>query len=135
MVTKQDTPSPVVLTDEFVEQAANMIVTAEDSVKSLAFFQATLSVDDVNRITERVTEIASAKAFAVMLPKLKKDCDNKSALDLHAALESIAPLLVSLTDVKENRVGGGASLEHKISKVETPAGLISVTVKVGELDK
>lgn len=135
MVTKQDTPAPIILTDEFVEQAANMVVTAEDRAKSLSFFQATLSESEVSRITDRVAEIVSAKTFAEMLPKLRKDCDNKSALALHAAIETLAPLLVSLTDVKENRVGGGASLEHKVSKVSTPVGSVTITVKVGELDK
>lgn len=126
------------LADEFVEQAANMVATAEDSVKSLAFFSATLPESEVTRITERVASIKSAKSYAAMRDSnksnLTKDAAEKDVIAAHEQIETLAALLVSITDVKENRVGGGKSLEHVLHKVQTPSGLVKVVVKTGDAE-
>ena len=125
-------PKPIVLDDASVEKAAKMVVASEDAAESLSFFQASLPESEVTKIEERVQEIRSAKSFALMSPKLKKDVDNKKAIELHGLLEKVSSLLVELTDEKENRVGGGSSLEHYIKKIPTAQGVISVVVKTGE---
>jgi hypothetical protein len=115
-----------------IEAGAQMVASAENSDSALAFVQGT--VDDVSgkAVAKRVQEIRSAKSFAIMQPKLKKDAKITDATALHTALERVAKSVVSLTECKLNNVGGGKNLEHSLRAIPTPAGLLTVIVAVGK---